>query len=225
MSKFRSASILATLVVGVSAGLAASPALAEKFGLGRAATEAEVTAWDTDIRPDGQGLPVGGMTAEEGEQLYIDNCAVCHGDFGEAIGRWPVLAGGQDTLTEERPEKTIGSYWPYLSTVYDYIHRAMPYGNARSLTDDEVYGITAYVLYLNDIVDLDFELTHENFAEVRLPNEEAFYMDDRPAEPFFGPREPCMENCKDSPVEVTMKARILDVTPDDGSEQGAGAID
>ena len=222
MSKFRNAAMVGAVI----AALAAGPAWAEKFGLGRAATDAEVAAWDIDVRPDGQGLPVGGMSAADGEQLYIDNCAFCHGDFGEAIGRWPVLAGGQDTLTEERPEKTVGSYWPYLSTVFDYVKRAMPYGDARSLTDDEVYGIVAYILYLNDIVeDLDFELTHENFTEVRLPNEERFYMDDRDQEIFFGPREPCMENCKDGPVEVTMKARILDVTPDDDSDAGIGAID
>jgi cytochrome c len=196
--------------------------------LGRLAIEDEIAAWDIDIRPDGMGLPSGRGTVAEGEPLYTDNCAVCHGDFGEAIGRWPVLAGGQDTLTDDRPVKTIGSYWPYLSTVYDYVRRAMPFGNARSLSDDDVYAITAYLLYLNDIVDdEDFELSSDNFAEIRLPNEENFIPDDRPAEIHYAEKtEPCMTDCKPEPVTVTMRARVLDVTPDgDEDEGGGGAID
>ena len=195
--------------------------------LGRVALPEEIAAWDIDIRPDGAGLPEGRGTVAQGEPLYSDQCAVCHGDFGEGAGRWPVLAGGQDTLTDDRPEKTIGSYWPYLSTVYDYVRRAMPFGNARSLSDDDVYAITAYLLYLNDIVtDEDFELSHENFNEVRLPNEENFIPDDRDAEPHYADKtEPCMSECKPGPVTVTMRARVLDVTPDGDDTSGAGAID
>ncbi len=200
------------------------------FGLGRVATDDEVAAWDIDVRPDGSGLPEGSGTVADGEVLFTDNCAVCHGDFGEGVGRWPVLAGGQDTLTEERPEKTIGSYWPYLSTVYDYVRRTMPYGNARSLSDDDVYALTAYLLYLNDIVeDEDFELSKDNFLEIRLPNEENFIADDRTEEPHYAAKaEPCMSDCKDSAVEITMRARILDVTPgsvDDDEASGMGGVD
>jgi cytochrome c len=200
------------------------------FGLGRKATEDEIAAWDIDIRPDGQGLPVGSGTVADGEPLYTDNCAVCHGDFGEGVGRWPVLAGGHDTLTDERPEKTIGSYWPYLSTVYDYVRRAMPYGNARSLSDDDVYAITAYLLYLNDIVDdEDFELSNKNFVEIRLPNEDNFIADDRPREDHYASKgAPCMSDCKPGAVNVTMRARILDVTPgsiDDDEAAGVGGVD
>jgi cytochrome c len=200
------------------------------FGLGRAATADEVAAWDIDVRPDGTGLPEGKGTVAEGEVLYTDNCAVCHGDFGEGVGRWPVLAGGQDTLAEERPEKTIGSYWPYLSTVYDYVRRAMPYGNARSLSDDEVYALTAYLLYLNDIVtDEEFELSKQNFADIRLPNEDNFIADDRAEEPQYARKgEPCMSDCKDGAVKITMRARILDVTPgsvDDDEASGVGGVD
>jgi len=200
------------------------------YGLGRAATEDEVAAWDIDVRPDGTGLPVGSGTVADGEVLFTDNCAVCHGDFGEGVGRWPVLAGGQDTLTDERPEKTIGSYWPYLSTVYDYVRRAMPYGNARSLSDDDVYAITAYLLYLNDIVeDEDFELSNENFTDIHLPNEENFIADDRTEEPHYAKKDvPCMSDCKADPVEITMHARILDVTPgsvDDDEAAGMGGVD
>ncbi|WP_417689215.1 c-type cytochrome [Roseibium sp.] len=199
------------------------------YGIGRVALPEEVAAWDIDVRPDGTGLPVGSGTVAQGEPIFAEQCAMCHGDFGEGVGRWPVLAGGHDTLTEDRPEKTIGSYWPYLSTVYDYVRRAMPFGNARSLSDDEVYAITAYLLYLNDIVeDEDFELSNENFTSVRLPNEENFIDDDRYEEPVYAEKqEPCMSECTAEPVKITMRARILDVTPDsdDGENQGAGAVD
>ncbi|MCX2721129.1 c-type cytochrome [Roseibium salinum] len=200
------------------------------LGLGREATPEEVAAWDIDVRPDGKGLPVGSGTVAEGEVLFADNCAVCHGDFGEGVGRWPVLAGGEDTLTDERPEKTIGSYWPYLSTVYDYVRRAMPYGNARSLSDDDVYALTAYLLYLNYIVeDEEFELSNENFLDHRLPNEENFIADDRAEEAHYARKgEPCMTDCKADPVTITMRARILDVTPGtvgDDEAAGVGGVD
>lgn len=199
------------------------------FGLGRKATADEVAAWDIDVRPDGTGLPVGKGTVAEGEVLFTDNCAVCHGDFGEAVDRWPVLAGGQGSLTDDRPVKTIGSYWPYLSTVYDYVRRAMPFGNARSLSDDDVYAITAYLLYLNDLVDdEDFELSNENFTEIHLPNEDNFVEDDRFQEAHYANKEPCMTECKPGPVKITMRARVLDVTPEgggDSDENTGGGID
>ena len=200
-----------------------------KFGLGRLATDDEVAAWNTDVRPDGLGLPEGKGTVNEGMSIYDENCASCHGDFGEAIGRSPVLAGGQGTLQADRPVKTIGSYWPYLSTVYDYIHRAMPFGNAHSLSDDDVYALTAYLLYLNDIVDdEDFELSKANFADVRLPNEDNFVEDDRAQEPHYANKaEPCMKDCKPGKPEITMHAAVLDVTPEDSDEENApgGGID
>ena len=197
------------------------------FRLGRRALPEEIAAWDIDIRPDGAGLPPGRGTVAEGGVLFDEQCAVCHGAFGEGEGRWPVLAGGQDTLTDERPEKTVGSYWPYLSTVYDYVNRAMPFGNAQSLTPDEVYALTAYLLYLNDVVtDEDFELSDRNFTAMRLPNEANFFMDDRGSEPHYKTAgEPCMRDCKPGKAEITMRARVLDVTPDGDDESGAGAID
>jgi len=183
--------------------------------LGRPALPEEVAAWDIDIRPDGAGLPEGSGDVWTGEEVFAENCASCHGDFGEAVGRWPVLAGGHDTLDEDDPVKTIGSYWPYLSTVYDYVNRAMPFGYAQSLEPDDVYAITAYLLYLNDLVDDDFELSHENFAEIRLPNEGNFYPDDRASTEYaLFSAEPCMSDCKDA-VEITARARIIDVTPEE----------
>jgi len=198
------------------------------YHLGRAATAEEIAAWDIDVRPDGQGLPAGRGTVAEGEALFTEACAACHGDFGEGRDRWPVLAGGFDSLKAERPVKTIGSYWPYLSTVYDYVRRSMPFGNARSLSDDEVYAITAYLLYLNDVVtDEDFELSRENFTAIRLPNEENFFMDDRRQEAHYADKDdPCMTDCKPEPAKVTMRARVLDVTPDtEDEESGPGSVD
>lgn len=191
--------------------------------LGRVALTEEVSAWDIDIRPDGKGLPAGKGSVAQGELIYVENCAVCHGDFGEGVDRWPVLAGGQGTLQEDRPEKTIGSYWPYLSTVYDYVRRAMPFGNARSLSDDDVYALTAYLMFLNDIVeDEDFELSKENFLDIRLPNEANFIDDNRRQEPHYVEKlEPCMKDCKTGIASVILRARILDVTPDnEGKKEG-----
>lgn len=164
------------------------------YGFGRAVSDAEVAGWDIDIRPDGLGLPPGEGSVEDGEVLYEEQCASCHGLFGEGEGRWPKLAGGMDTLSHERPERTVGSYWPYASTLWDYIHRAMPFTAPQSLTDDETYAITAYVLYLNDLVDDDFVLSRDNFTTVRMPNQDGFFVDDRPD--VSNTR--CMENCKDS---------------------------
>lgn len=210
-----------------AAGLATA-AMAEPLGLGRAATDEEIAAWDIDIRPDGAGLPEGSGDVATGEEIYSERCAVCHGVFGEGIDRWPVLAGGRDTLKSTRPVKTVGSYWPYLSTVWDYVHRAMPFGDAQSLTNDEVYALTAYILYLNDIVDDEFELSNENFTEIHLPNEDGFYPDDRTETAIWEKRETCMSDCKDK-VEITMRARVLDVTPDaastDSGDAGVEATD
>ena len=193
-------------------------ALAEALGLGRSATENELKAWDIDIRPDGIGLPMGSGSVLSGEELYTDNCASCHGDFGEGIDRWPELAGGFDTLGSDDPVKTIGSYWPFLSTVWDYVHRAMPFGNAQSLTDNDVYAITAYILYLNDLVDEDFELSYENFSSISLPNEANFFLDDRVNLENNLFVERCMSNCKATAV-ITKRAAVLDVTPDTTTEK------
>ena len=184
--------------------------------IGRAALVEEVAAWDIDVRPDGKGLPIGSGSVVAGGIIYDAQCAACHGDFGEGTGRWPVLAGGHDTLTDDRPEKTIGSYWPYLSTVYDYVRRAMPFGNARSLSDDDVYAVTAYLMYLNDLVDEEFELNSDNFVEIRMPNEENFIADNRSDEPHVsGTVEPCMSDCIAGVATVSQRARVLDVTPDE----------
>lgn len=209
MSKYRKLRLAAAF------GLVAAPALAGPLGLGRPALPQEVAAWDLDVSPDGTGLPVGSGSVEVGEELFSANCASCHGEFGEGQGNWPKLAGGKDSLAEADPLKTVGSYWPHLSTSFDYVRRSMPFGNAQSLSTDEVYAITAYILYNNDLVDEDFVLSNENFTSVVLPNAAGFVLDDRATTevPLFT-REPCMENCKPS-VEITARAAVLDVTPNE----------
>lgn len=212
MSRFPNQALAAFTVAAVVGLASAGTAAAEKFGLGREALPEEVAAWDIDVRPDGQGLPEGSGTVAEGEQIFAERCASCHGDFGEGRGRWPVLAGGQDSLKSQDPVKTVGSYWPYLSTVYDYVHRAMPYGNAQSLSADETYAVVAYILDLNFLMEED-TLSKENFTDITMPNEDGFFDDDRPDVPTMKDGEPCMTDCKDT-VEVVMRARVLDVTPE-----------
>jgi cytochrome c len=218
-------------IIGIAAGTAiaqqaprqqqpaaAKPAASQpvKLGLGREALPAEVKAWDIDVLPDGRGLPVGKGTAKAGEELYITQCAACHGEFGEGVGRWPVLAGGIGSLKHDRPDKTIGSFWPYASTLFDYIYRAMPFGNAQSLQPDEVYAIAAYILHMNDVIkDPEFEVNERNFAQIKLPNAGGFYEDDRETtERRFWNRQVCMANCRKDEPKVTGRAMMLDVTPE-----------
>jgi S-disulfanyl-L-cysteine oxidoreductase SoxD len=190
-------------------------AQAGPLGLGREATPAEIAAWDISIRPDGKGLPEGKGTVKQGEEIFQERCAACHGEFGEGKDRWPVLAGGHGTLTADRPEKTVGSYWPYASTVMDYVRRAMPFGNAQSLTPDELYAVTAYILQMNDVIkDPAFELSKKNFTTIKMPNEGGFFLDDREvSEKHFWTKSPCMMDCKKS-TEIIGRAMNVDVTPD-----------
>ena len=186
------------------------------FNLGKIATAEEVSGWDIDVRPDGLGAPIGMGNVIDGEEIYAERCAACHGDFGEAIDRWPALVGGEGTLDSHDPVKTTGSYWPYASTMYDYIYRAMPFGEAQSLTPDETYQIVAFLLYMNDIVEEDFELSHENISAIEMPNRDGFFIPDpRPdAQPVDG--EPCMSNCNVA-TNIIGRARDIDVTPESES--------
>ena len=220
----RDALALAAADAATSGGgmTAPAPVIEGTYGLGREAFAEELAAWNVDVLPDGRGLPEGSGDVFTGEEVFVEKCASCHGDFAEGVGNWPALAGGFDTLANRDPVKTVGSYWPYLSTAWDYIHRSMPFGEAGTLTADETYAIVAYIMYSNDMVDDDFELSHENFTDIEMYNVDGFVIDDRPELEYAEWRaEPCMENCKDS-VEITMRATVLDVTPDD---DGAPAAD
>lgn len=212
------ASVAATAAPKKPSAAAEQQTSIRKTGIGREATPQEIAGWDIGIRPDGKGLPAGRGTVSEGEKLYVERCAACHGEFGESAGRWPILSGGAGSLKSHDPVKSVGSYWPYASTLIDYVRRAMPFGASQSLSNDELYAITAYVLYLNDVVtDQNFELSDRNFTSIRLPNQANFIDDDREiAEKAFWQKEPCMKNCAAGEARITGRARVIDVTPETG---------
>ncbi|MDA5094537.1 c-type cytochrome [Aliiroseovarius sp. KMU-50] len=198
MSKFPKL-LIATAV----ASLTAAPVMAEKLGLGRQATEAEIAAWNLDVFPDGSNLPDGQGDVLTGEEVFAEHCAACHGDFAEGAGNWPKLAGGVDTLADEDPLKTVGSYWPYLSTSFDYVRRSMPFGGAQTMSNDDVYAIVAYILYSNDLVDEDFTLSKETFMSVEMPNSDGFIVDGREETEYGAFTNRCMEGCKPEVVKIT----------------------
>src|SRR6266446_8360728 len=131
----------------------AGPAQAQlpSYGVGRPPTPEEIRAWDIAVGPDGAELPPGEGTAVSGKPVYDAKCAVCHGATGRE-GPQDVLVGGQGSLATATPQKTVGSYWPYATTLWDYIRRAMPFEHPGTLTPDELYGVTGYVLFMNGIV-------------------------------------------------------------------------
>ena len=141
--------------------------------LGVEATVEEVEAWDISIGPDGVGLPEGSGTVLEGADIYAMKCLACHGEQGQGQIN-DRLAGGHGTLGEPTPIKTVGSYWPYATTVFDYIRRAMPYLQPQSLTNDEVYAVTAYILFLNGIVNEDQTMDSQTLPGIQMPNREGF---------------------------------------------------
>ena len=186
-----------------------------KYNIGKIATKIEVAGWDIDVRPDGVGAPKGSGNALDGEEIYVNRCAACHGDFGEGVDRWPALVGGDGTLASHDPEKTTGSYWPYASTIFDYVYRSMPFGEAQTLTHDETYKIVAYLLNMNEIIDEDFALSEKNIGTIKMPNAGGFSLPDpRPDVTKYKDGQPCMKNCN-VPVKIIGKARDIDVTPDD----------
>ena len=186
-----------------------------KYNIGKLATKIEVAGWDIDVRPDGVGAPKGSGNAIDGEEIYVNRCASCHGDFGEGVDRWPALVGGDGTLASHDPEKTTGSYWPYASTIFDYVYRSMPFGEAQTLTHDETYKIVAYLLNMNEIIDENFVLSEKNIGKIKMPNASGFSLPDpRPDVTKYKDGQPCMKNCN-VPVKIIGKARDIDVTPDD----------
>lgn len=159
-----------------------NPGLDANFGLGREATEDEIAAIDIDIMPDGHGLPEGSGSYAEGSAIYDEKCALCHGENLEGVAELggPALIGGRDTLASDRPVKTVESYLAHASTLYDYIHRAMPLDMPGSLEPDEVYALSAYILGRGGIIGEDAELDAESLAAVQMPNADGFVEDPRP---------------------------------------------
>lgn len=163
--------LLTTLIVLAQGG---------RHNLGRIPTPEELQTRDISVFPTGVGLPPGEGSAKEGRSIYVARCASCHGEHGEGHGANPPIAGGLETLKGDTPLLTVGSYWPYASTVWDYINRAMPYQEPGSLSPREVYSVTAYVLYLNCIVSESEVLNAKSLPKVKMPNRDGFVPDPRP---------------------------------------------
>ena len=163
--------------------LAAGPACAQhgRVGIGTPVTESQIAGWNIDVRPDGTGLPPGQGSVAQGEKIFAEQCAACHGEEGQnpAPG-FDRLAGGKGTLASPKPVQTVGSYWAYATTIFDYVYRAMPFSAPQTLTPDEVYSVVAYLLYINDIVPREAVINAQTLPEVKMPNADGFIPDGRP---------------------------------------------
>lgn len=151
----------------------------EVYGLGRHATDQQIQIWNIDVSPDGQGLPPGQGTVKQGAQIYLTKCAGCHGPTGKE-GPNDVLVGGYESLRTSKPLKTIGSYWPFATTLYDYLRRAMPFNAPQSLTSDDTYALVAWLLQQNGIVAEDAVLDARSLPKIEMPNRNGFIIDPRP---------------------------------------------
>jgi mono/diheme cytochrome c family protein len=157
------------------------PAVAQlsTYGVGRPPTAEEVQAWDLTIPSDGQGMPPGSGTAMLGKSIFVERCASCHGEKGEDP-KYSRLVGGQGTLATDKPIKTIGSFWQYATTLWSYIRRAQPFDDPGSLTPDQVYAVTAYLLHLNGIIGEQDVMDAKTLPLVKMPNRDGFVPDPRP---------------------------------------------
>jgi len=154
-----------------------------RYHLGRPATAEDIRAAGISVAADGSGLPAGSGNALLGRPLYDATCAACHGSHGEGNDSYPALVGGRGTLRSDQPNLTVGSYWPYATTVWDYINRAMPYQKPGSLSAAQVYSLTAYILFLNKIIGEREVLDQHTLPKVRMPNRDGFVADPRPDVP------------------------------------------
>jgi S-disulfanyl-L-cysteine oxidoreductase SoxD len=168
-------SVTAVVIVLIALAGFTSSIAQETPNLGRPATPAEIAGWDISIPPDGTGLPPGSGTPEQGAIVYAQKCQACHGEKGSGKPN-DQLVGGHGTLASPNPVRTIGSYWPYATTVFDYVRRAMPYTQPRSLTGDEVYAVTAYLLHLNGIIGAQDAMNAQTLPQVQMPNREHFIL-------------------------------------------------
>lgn len=202
--------ILAAVLGAVA--FAAQAGEGPRFGYGTPATGQQIAGWDIDVRgDDGKGLPPGRGDVARGADVYAEQCAVCHGTFGEGEGRFPKLAGGEGTLTADRPEPTVGSYWPFAPTLWDYINRAMPMPMPHTLAADDVYALTAYILNLNNIVPDSFVADKDSLPKVKMPNRDNFsWSDPRPDTSA----RPCMTDCMEPKnVRIISTAEGKQLTP------------
>ena len=170
--------VIAALVLAALAGACVTSTPGPSSGssvpaFGRVATAQEVAAWDISIPPSGEGLPAGGGTAKRGEAVYIAQCQACHGPKGAGKPA-DLLVGGVGSLASDKPVRTVGSYWPYATTLFDYTRRAMPATKPLSLSNDEVYAVTAYLLYLDGIISENVEMNASTLPQVKMPNRDGF---------------------------------------------------
>jgi S-disulfanyl-L-cysteine oxidoreductase SoxD len=170
--------IVAAILGGVLA-MSASGAAQSKFKVGRPPTPEEIKAWDIAIGPEGRELPPGSGTVARGKVVYVEQCTRCHGATATEGPEMP-LVGGKGTLKTARPLKTIGSYWPYATTLFDYINRAMPFDRPTVMSADDVYAVTAYLLNLNGIINEQDVMDARTLPAVRMPNRDGFVPDPRP---------------------------------------------
>ncbi len=167
----RTATLVASLCFACIAALGQAP---KYSSVGRTPTEAEIRAWDIAIGVDGKELPPGRGTVKEGEQIFAKKCAACHGQTLEGTKLGPRLVGGKGSLTTPRPARTIGSYWPFATSLWDYINRAMPRNQEGSLSASDVYALTAFLLYKNDIIKESDSIDAKSLPKVQMPNRNGF---------------------------------------------------
>jgi len=182
-----------TAVILIGLGLLLSHTEAAEpgaFGLGRPVSAAELSAWDSAIAPDGHNLPPGRGSVAQGRAVYAARCAACHGSRGEG-GLGDRLVGGQGSLATATPVRTVGSFWPYATTLFDYVRRAMPFDAPRTLSDEDVYAVSAYVLFLNGLLEENAELDADHLLAIRMPNRDGFVADPRPDVRILD----CMHDC------------------------------
>src|SRR5229473_1438363 len=158
---------------------AAMAAQSGRLGVGQPATAEQIRSLGAAIAPDGSGLPAGSGTVAAGREVFAARCSSCHGEKGEG-GVGPPLVGGQGTLRMAKPLKTVGSFWPYATTVWDYTNRAMPFNQPGLLKPPEVYAVVAYILNLNGIIDNNQVMDAKSLPKVKMPNRDGFVADPRP---------------------------------------------
>ena len=165
--------------VAFALGTAMAAQAQSPYGIGRTATPAEITGWNIDVDRDGGNLPPGSGAVSRGGEVFDQQCAACHGAKGEG-GLGDQLVGGQGTLATAKPVRTVGSYWPYAPTLFDYIRRAMPQNAPQSLSNDDVYAVSAYILNLNGLLPADATMDAKTLPAVKMPNRGMFVGDPRP---------------------------------------------
>jgi cytochrome c len=164
------------------AGFAFTGTASAKFGFGTTPTADEIAKINIDAMPDGRGLPAGSGTPDQGKKVYEDKCMACHGENLEGVGAQggAALIGGRGSIGTPKTKKTVESYWPYASTVFDYVKRAMPFDEPGSLKDDEIYAVAAYILFRGNIIKKDAVMNAKTLPKVDMPNKDGFIPDPRP---------------------------------------------